>query len=469
MEPVMKSMFLKNIFCFCVITLSVQTNAQSLTKPLSLSNAVSLALGRYPSIKAGRADVDAANAVLRETQHAWLPSVKLNEQVDAGTDNSLNSAYFPMGIVPSASGGRRQANNSQASLGNLATVFGQWEVYNFGGYAARTNEAKAALHVNEAGLHVEEYRIQSAVIQNYLDLIRYESLIAVQLQNIQRTDTIRNAIKAYVNSGLKAGVDSSVAEAELSKARLNYLELNNSLSQVKNQLSVLTGLDSAVIKGDTAVNASVNEVLLHQLPVDPEKIQHPVLDYYHAIYEDNIARQNIIRKSYLPKINVMAAGWMRGSSISPEDVYDKNVLNGLSYTRYNYLAGLSITYDLFDVRRARYKLDEQQFLSQAALANFQEQTEQINSSVTEANINIRTAINRLREIPIQQNAANGTYQQKLALYNAGLTNIVDLTNALYLLNRAETDAILATDSAWKALFQKAYATNTLNQLLSIFK
>ena len=73
------------------------------------------------------------------------------------------------------------------------------------------------------------------------------------------------------------------------------------------------------------------------------------------------------------------------------------------------------------------------------------------------------------EIPIQFNSANDAYQQKLALYNSGLATIVDLTNALFILNRAETDNINIQSELWKATIQKVYAENRVQQFLDFIK
>jgi outer membrane protein TolC len=70
-------------------------------------------------------------------------------------------------------------------------------------------------------------------------------------------------------------------------------------------------------------------------------------------------------------------------------------------------------------------------------------------------------------IPVQLTAASDAYRQRLTQYNAGLSNIIDLTNALYVLNRAQTDLINTKDGVWRAIVQKAYADNGIYQLLSI--
>ncbi|MBZ5858362.1 TolC family protein [Flavihumibacter profundi] len=449
-------------FCSSVIA---QTSSQNY---LSLNKAVSLALSNYPSILSKKATLNAAKATLAETKKSWLPNLKVSDQLDAGSNNNLNGAYFPMSIVPSNSGGRRLDNNSTMAIGNIATAYGDWEVYNFGLYGARNREADAALRIQEYNLGAEEYNIESAVIGNYLDLVKFQRLAGIQLKNIERTQIILDAIKAFVKSGLKPAVDSSVAAAELSKARLTYLDLVNTVQLLKIQLATFTGLDSAQVRADTALNILQKINLSESNYLDSGYFQHPLLKYQYAIYEDNLAQQNLIKKTNLPKISIMAAGWMRGSSISPSDEY-KNLSSGFSYTRYNYLAGLAVIYNFTDLKRTQLKLNVQKYKSTAALETFNEQKTQLANAQAQANSALQNSIVKLAEIPIQKNAASAAYLQRNALYNAGLTNIVDLTNALYLLNRAETDEVLAADEAWKAFFRKMYAGNQVNQFISLFK
>lgn len=452
------------LFSFFVVHKAVAQQKQEI---LNLPQAVSLALKHYPSLQSYQAQVEAGVARVNAAKQAWLPSAQVMEEVSAGTANNLVGSYFPMGIVPATVGGVRPNTLQDIAINNVAAVMGQWELYNFGAYQANTNEAKAALGIKNAALDKEKYLIQSQVITNYFELSRYYSLLMIQQKNIDRTKAVKEAIKAYVQNGLKPGVDSSVAEAELSKARLTYIELQDAYDILRSKLSLLTGLDTTAIVPDTTINTKLYGILYHQSAPDSSlSEQHPVLQYYQSVYNDQRAREKLIAKQYLPKVYFMAAGSVRGSSITPADNFEKSYLKGLSYTRYNYLTGLAITYDLFDNKRKHLKLAEQKFESRAAQKDVEAAKLVIENQVKESAIGILTALEKLREIPVQVTAAADAYHQKLALYNAGLTNIIEVTNALYVLNRAETDYVTAMANAWNALFYRAYATNTLSQLLS---
>jgi len=409
-------------------------------------------------------------AAVTETKDRRLPSLNLFEQVDAGTSNNLGAAYFSGGIVPSVSGvSARPENIGTVSTGNIGVAYLQWQATNFGGYKAGIREAYSRLRVDTMSLEKERFYITSIVLQSYLDLIRNYELSMIQLENIQRADTIRLAIRNYVLSGLRPGVDSSLAEAEFSKAKLSYLDVYNAFRQSKVQLALLTGLDTSAIGPDTANDS----LLLLSLGSDARKDSawagHPFLNYLHSIYENSQAREQLIRKSYMPKLYVLAAGWMKGSSIQPNGTIDKDPGTGLGYSRYNYLFGLGVTYDLFDLRRQKDRLNVQKYQTEVALHNYEEQARTLNNAGLQASVNLRTAIDKFNEIPIQLSAARDAYNQRLTQYNAGLSNIVDLTNALYVLNRAQTDLINTKDGVWRALVQKAYAENGIYQLLSTLK
>jgi len=66
-------------------------------------------------------------------------------------------------------------------------------------------------------------------------------------------------------------------------------------------------------------------------------------------------------------------------------------------------------------------------------------------------------------------AATEAYQQKSILYKNGLTTIAEVTQALYALNRAETDRDIAFTNVWQALLLKVAAAGELTPFMSEFK
>jgi outer membrane protein TolC len=239
------------------------------------------------------------------------------------------------------------------------------------------------------------------------------------------------------------------------------------LQRSKLQIALLTGLDTATISpnllNDTLLISGIDTLSATPQTINPQN--HPYLDFAHSIYENGQAQEKLIRKSYLPKVYFLGAGWIKGSSINTDGSLNKDLYTGLGYTRSNYLGGLGITYDLFNSRREKDKLKVQQFHTEEALHNYEQQRQTLDNAALQASVDLKTAIDKFQEIPIQLKAAKDAYAQRLTQYNAGLSNIIDLTNALAVLNRAQTDVVNTRSGVWSALVQRAYAGGNIQQLL----
>ncbi len=71
-------------------------------------------------------------------------------------------------------------------------------------------------------------------------------------------------------------------------------------------------------------------------------------------------------------------------------------------------------------------------------------------------------------MPEEVKAATDAYHQKYALYKNGLANIVDFTQAVYVVNRAEVDKDLAHNNLWQAILFKAAATGDFGIFINNF-
>jgi len=75
-------------------------------------------------------------------------------------------------------------------------------------------------------------------------------------------------------------------------------------------------------------------------------------------------------------------------------------------------------------------------------------------------------VKKYREAPIGLKAASDAFLQKSTLYENGLTNIADLAQALYNINRAETDRDIAYNGVWQAILYKSATVGDLQLFLN---
>lgn len=465
----MESLFQKKSILF--ITTVLTFNSFSQTVPvIGLKQAIDSVVKNYPGLLAKQMQMKSAGMGVTDAKHQQLPSLKISDQLDIGTANSIGGSYFPMGIIPSTSGGIRAENNTNTSSGNIGVGYAEYELCTFGLNRARIETAKASENIADADYKKTEYWLQYHVTQLYFDVLKYNLLSVIQQKNIDRYKVLYNYIKAYTNSGMKAGVDSSVANAEVSKAKIQHIQTIEILNQLKSELVFYTGFKSTYFNVDTNLyhlSAPVINQLQLLVSGDSVSFNNPVLNYYKSKWDYSLAQEKLIKKSFLPKVYFEGAAWGRGSSISSQDIYG-SLPSGLDYSKYNYMMGLAFTYNIVDIVHLRDKSAMQYYQTEAVREELAEQKSLLTNQLNQADVAIRASLDKLKEIPIQLKASRDAYVQKLAQYNAGLINIVDLTNVSYLLYSAETDDVEARSELLNTLLQKAVTNNTLNSFLNIF-
>ncbi|PTS95620.1 TolC family protein [Pedobacter sp. HMWF019] len=454
----------KAVLLICLLINALEICAQQSRPVLHLQDLLNQISVRSPELISDSASVQIRRSMAQQTRYNWLPSLKLNYQTDIGSNNNVAGPYVGFGIVPSNSRGVRTESNTSAVLGDLGIAALEWEIYNFGGYHAQNEVATSEVKVEENRFKVSKFELQNFGIDAYLKLYHYQNMLAIQQKNIDRSLEIRQSIQALARSGLRAGVDTSIAEAELSKSRLNKIELNNQYAQLQLQLAAISGLKSSYIIPDStiAANLIMHASLLE--PLTPDTIGHPGLRYYRSLYQSSLEKEKLVKKSYAPKIMLEAAAWGRGSSVDANDHFG-SLGEGMGIDRSNYLVGIGITYNLFDIKHKQLQLHTQKLVSDFALKKLKEQQVLLESSSDQAALEFNTALQRLQEIPHQLHAAEAAYRQKLSLYKNGLSDIIELNTALSLLYRAETDYATAKYTFCRALFQRSVAQNKVDTFL----
>lgn len=432
---------------------------------LSMEQAVDAALAKYPTIEAQRAALDGFEASARVLKANRLPNVRLHDQVDVGTANGLSGSYFSMGLIVPTSGGRREENRMDLASGNIALATADWEVYNFGRYKAEDELAKADIAVGQAGVQREQFLLRQAVIGAYLDVLWRGKILQLESRNIARADTVSRIIYNLVSNGIRPGLDSSLASVELSRARLNYYEIDEGLRRSFLQLSMLTG---------RSINQLVVDTTFHdqQLLGRPDGLAvsgtHPILRYQHMLLGRQQNEINAIRKTALPRVSVLASGWARGTSLDIDNNFGP-LGRGFGYSRTNFLVGLAATVNLTDFRRVKSRTQLQEWKIREAGARLDFEKLKLENTLASSDSVLATVRLALLELPNTIRSAESAYQQRLSLYNNGIENILGLTDAMQLLNKVEKQAVDIQRRAIELRLQRAYATSDFEDFFSFFR
>jgi outer membrane protein TolC len=297
---------------------------------------------------------------------------------------------------------------------------------------------------------------KNALIKQYEKLFEIDGVKLSFEKNLNRADTFRRIVNAKVLSGIIPGVDSSQANAEYSSAKIVLTKSIDQEAVLSNQLFQLIGIDpQAYILDSFFINRIPK---LSEDSVVFEK--HPLLQFYRSRINVSDVQSKFIRKSAYPVFAMVGVFQGRGSGFNSAYLFDpldftKNYWSGTTPTRVNYLLGVGLTWNIIQPFRISQQVKSQNLISKGLQEEYVLANQQIAAQLKLADIKLKNALLIYNEVPIQIKAATDAYVQKSVLYKNGLTNLVDLTQILYVLIRAETDRDIAYNNVWQALLSKA--------------
>jgi outer membrane protein TolC len=197
-------------------------------------------------------------------------------------------------------------------------------------------------------------------------------------------------------------------------------------------------------------------------------LQNPQVLFYKARVSQAESAAKTVRKSIMPGVTLFGIYQARASGFNynytPEfsDRYSKSYFDGINPSRYNYVAGVSIFWNLMSPLKVRQQTRSQMFISEGYRNEYDQVTVQLQNELKLADQRIENSLQSAREVPLQYQAASDAYIQKSVLYKNGLTTLVDLQQAIYALNRAEVDRSVAYLNVWQSLLLKAAASGDFN-------
>ena len=152
-----------------------------------------------------------------------------------GSANGTFGPLYPGKVLGASSSGPfflKQNWNSAFGALYLANV--NWDVFTFGRVRQSVNVAKAQVLQDTQDLEQEKFQHEVRVAGAYLNLLAAQRLRLSQQKNLDRANALRSVVVARTKNGLNAGVDSSLANAEVSNAKI---ALTNAFDFEKEQVA----------------------------------------------------------------------------------------------------------------------------------------------------------------------------------------------------------------------------------------
>jgi len=471
----MSKSILKYIFLFFFLffpAVLFLTNAQGQQKVLGLKEAEQIALANYGTIKSKADQLNASKAYLTETKTEYLPNLSVSAQQDYGT---VNSQYGPLygynGLSVASSGPITPSQNWNAAFGSLYLSNVNWDFFAFGRAVEKVKVQQSTVNLNQTDLAQETFQHQVRVATVYLNLLAAQQLSKAQQDNLKRASDLRTVVVARVKSGLNPGVDSSQANAEVSNARIALTNAKETEAEQANLLAQYLGIaPQDFVLDSTFVTKAPNNT-------DPQSqlnlTDHPLLKFYQNRINVSDEEARYLKTFSYPTFSLFGVFQGRGTGFnagygSNYSDYNSSYGAGADPTRYNYLLGVGVTWNLTNILRSNYQVKAQKFTSAEYKDDYDLVSQQLTDEEALAETRISNALKNYQESPQEVKAASDAYLQKYTLYKNGLANIVDFTQALYVLNRAEVDNYIVKNNVWQALLYKAAATGDFGIFINNF-
>jgi len=427
---------------------------------LHLSNAINNGLNSYQTIKAKSNYIKSSAALVENAKNQYLPDVISSLQEAYGTINGQFGPSAPIAGTVASSGPTYSKQNWNAAFGAVYLLNINWEFISFGRLQSRIHAAEAQVKTDSADYRQEQFVTSVRIAGTYLNLLIAQRFIQNAQANIERASFVQQSVIARAKSGLIAGVDSSIANAEVSGARLALLQATANEQRIRNELAQLLNAAPDPFTLDTSFFSQTPKTYNTNVGVT----ENPQVKFYAQRIQQSNALEKYIRRSINPGLSLFGTFQGRGSGFdynyTPDftDRYTKSYLDGIKPERYNYLLGIGISWNLISPFKIKQQAKSQSYLSAAYKDEYDLVSTRLKDQLLLADQQIENSLKSVQEAPLQLKAATDAYQQKTVLYKNGLTNIVDVQQALFTLNRAQTDISVAYINTWQALLLKAAAS-----------
>lgn len=436
-------------------------NLNSYAQILHLKEALQRSVENYDRIKSKKSIVSASEQNTLFQKQQYLPDLSLAAQQSFGTINAQHGPMYAYGGLASASSSIPSAEqNWNAAFGSLYFANINWNLFTFGRIKNQVELGSKKEQTALTDLDQEIFNHQVKVSASYFNLLASQRINYVQERNHERAKVFFEMTDSRAKSGLIPEVDASLAKAEVSNAKSLQIKAYDKVLEYSKNLAVLLADEFQPYKLDSLYSTTIP---LKKFNLESNDVNHhPLLQFQKDKVNESLQAEQLVKTHRLPTLAAFGVVQGRGSGFDwnyaqDNTAYSSSYLKGVGIDRVNYLLGFSLTWNITNLYRFNSKIKEQQFHTQSLRQDYDLLQKELNAQFKLAQSQLNNSYENFEETKVQLSAALLAYKQHMALYENGLTTLVDYTQALYSLNRAEIDYEIAQNNIWQALLLLAAA------------
>jgi outer membrane protein len=401
--------------------------------PITLQQAVKIALEKSPALKAALADAKAASADVREARSSVLPHVQFFENITDGNDpvyvfgtklrqHQFTTADFALNAL-----------NEPTPFTNFATGFGgTWNLFDSFANWHTISRAERAKDAAEQQLSRTDQEVILGVVDSYYRVLLAKSELQVAQQAMNTAQSILDRTKNRVDAGVAIESDYLTAQVRFATRQQELIRAQNNLALARAQLSTSMGVPagSEFDPADTLAERALPTISLD----DAEKLALQKRPDLLQIRAEEAAQQQsvaVAKSAFGPRV-IAFANW---EADNPTFVSGGG---GNSWT-----AGVEISFDVFEGGAKRARLAHEQDVQDKLEASREQTTDAIQMQVRRAYYDLDSALQQIRVTRSSIAESQESLRLNQDRYDAGLLTITDLLASEDVARGAQTDYLEA--------------------------
>lgn len=379
---------------------------------LTLAQVVAIARQQQPSIRAAQSAINSKQSKVGQAQAGYYP------QVDAEASyHRWSPAGTTFDLVDSTSHDQY-----------IAALQIRQMLYDFGKTTSQVDIQKTTLDSSRSDFRTTEEQVIFTVKLSYYEMLKAARNIQVASETVKQFEQHLEQAKGFFEAGLKPKYDVTKAEVDLSSAKLNLIQKNNSLRLSRVVLNNAMGLPEAP-----------DYELVDNLKFSPFRLplEQALLlafdnrpDLKSLLLKKRAAEQSVAlaRKGDLPSLTGNANTSYNGASFGLDQGWS---------------IGVALSIPLFNGYQTKYQISEAQANLDLLTANETSLRQSIYKDVQQGYLNLQNAAERISntQLAIQQAEENSALAS--GRYEAGVGAPIEVTDADILLVNAKTTHIQA--------------------------
>jgi outer membrane protein len=403
------------------------------SQPLTLAEAVDLALCNNPQARASWATIKIQAGLVGETRAAYLPVVSGNVSHTYDQIDYSDSRY------PSSNVDR---NTAQATM--------SLRLLDFGGRSANHQAAEAMLTAALAGHNATLQRVLAEVVQSYCDALATRAGVSAKQKGVEiAAQTLRSA-QARETKGAGAQTDTLQATTALAKATLESNRAQGEYAKALALLQFIAGIPGTVslsLPEDGREQVSEDQGKLLQAWLEEAQRQHPALVSARSQLAAAQHKVEAVRSAGLPYLGLTTSYYRNtrpGDAVTATEAQETTI-------------GLTVSVPLFDGFSSTYKLQGARAQVEQKEAQLAETEHQIAMDVIKAHADATSTLNNLQASMRLLDTALQALTVTSRKYDKGAADIVEMLTTQAALAEARQERIRCL-AEWRSARLRLFAS-----------